>query len=116
MATPQPFSYQDFFAKNAPVTARATPRRAKYDFATAYPDPDTLPLDGLADALKQSLDRDGRDLAYYPNPAGHPPLRAFVADKLARAPARTLARFLTLPSGDRNMSSRAVAGAVSRPS
>ena len=84
MTTPQPFSYQSLFAKNVPVTSRSQNPRVKYDFAVAYPDPDTLPLDGLADALRQALEREGRDLAYYPHPAGHPPLRSLVAEKLAR--------------------------------
>lgn len=84
MAGSQPFSYKELFAKNAPVTARGTSRHAKYDFAVAYPDPDTLPLGGLADALKLALDREGRDLAYYPEAAGLPSLRQLVAEKLAR--------------------------------
>ena len=50
----------------------------------AYPDPDTLPLDGLADALRTALEREGRDLAYYPVAAGYPPLRELVAEKLRR--------------------------------
>ena len=48
------------------------------------PTPDTLPLDGLADALRVALEREGRDLAYYPVAAGYPPLRELVADKLRR--------------------------------
>ena len=62
----QGFSYESLFAKNAPVGVSSTWRRPKYDFAVAYPDPDTLPLEGLADALKTALEREGRDLAYYP--------------------------------------------------
>ena len=48
----------------------------------AYPDPDTLPLDGLADAVRSVLDREGRDLAYYTDPGGYLPLRQLVADRL----------------------------------
>jgi 2-aminoadipate transaminase len=84
MASSQPFSYEEFFARNVPVTARGANRRAKYDFAVAYPDPDTLPLDGLADAVRTVLGREGRDLAYYPDPAGLPSLRELVAEKLGR--------------------------------
>ena len=79
-----PFSYDGLFAANAPITTRAVNRHAKYDFAVAYPDPDTLPLDGLADALHTALQREGRDLAYYPVAAGYPPLRELVAEKLRR--------------------------------
>jgi len=84
MAGPQPFGYKELFAKNAPATARGTTRHAKYDFAVAYPDPDTLPLVGLIGALKVALEREGRDLAYYPEAAGLPALRQLVAEKLAR--------------------------------
>ena len=80
----QAFSYETLFAKNAPAGVMRTWRHPKYDFAVAYPDPDTLPLEGLADALKTSLDREGRDLAYYPTGAGLPSLRQLVVEKLAR--------------------------------
>jgi 2-aminoadipate transaminase len=56
--------------------------RGKYDFAIAYPDPGTLPLDGLVDSLKQALDEEGAGLALYPDVQGYPPLREFVAAKL----------------------------------
>ena len=38
------FNYQGLFAERAPITTRGANRHAKYDFAVAYPDPDTLPL------------------------------------------------------------------------
>ena len=49
MTTSQPFNYESLFAENVPVTARAANRRAKYDFAVAFPAPETLPLDELVD-------------------------------------------------------------------
>ncbi len=75
MAESERFSYEGLFSKNSAVGARGSTPRPKYDFAVAYPDPETLPLDGLASSLKEALDRDGKDLAYYPNPAGLPSLR-----------------------------------------
>ena len=78
------FSYDNLFAERAPITTRGANRHATYDFAVAYPDPDTLPLTGLADALRVALEREGRDLAYYPVSAGYPPLRELVAEKLQR--------------------------------
>ena len=78
------FSYESLFAARAPISRRGENRNAKYDFAVAYPDPDTLPLAGLADAVRVALEREGRDLAYYPVTAGYPPLRELVADKLRR--------------------------------
>ncbi len=83
MASPS-FSYESLFAQNVPVTGRAPNQKAKYDFAVAYPSPETMPLDGLVDAVREAMDREGRDLSYYPHPAGRPALREFLADKLAR--------------------------------
>jgi 2-aminoadipate transaminase len=80
----QGFSYDGLFAGSAPEPQTAgPPRRARYDFAVAYPDPDSVPLDGLADSLRDALQDEGRDLAVYPHPDGYPPLREFVAAKLA---------------------------------
>ena len=45
------FNYEGLFAERAPITTRGANRHARYDFAVAYPDPDTLPLEGLVDAL-----------------------------------------------------------------
>jgi len=84
LTTSQPFNYESLFAKDVPVTTRAASPRTKYDFAVAYPAPETLPLDGLVDSLRVALAREGDELAYYPHPAGMPALREFVADKLAR--------------------------------
>ena len=84
MSASQPFNYDNLFAENVPVTARAANRRTKYDFAVAYPAPETLPLDDLVDSLRDALAREGDELAYYPDPAGMPALREFVADKLSR--------------------------------
>ena len=80
------FSYKDLFAKSAPKDPprAASVARAKYDFAVAYPDPDSLPLDDLADSLKSALVEEGRDLAVYPHQQGYPPLREYVASKLER--------------------------------
>ena len=79
---PDKFSYEGLFAAGTPETPPGTTRHAKYDFAVAYPDPDTLPLDGLAEAVRSVLAREGRDLAYYTDPAGYPELRRLVAEKL----------------------------------
>ena len=83
MASPS-FSYESLFAQNVPITGSAPNQKAKYDFAVAYPSPETMPLDGLVDAVREAMDREGRDLSYYPHPAGLPALREFLADKLAR--------------------------------
>ena len=84
MATTGRFSYDELFSKDMPASPPSPFPTAKYDFAVAYPDPDTIPLEGLVDSLRTALDREGRDLAYYPDAAGLLSLRQLVAGKLAR--------------------------------
>jgi len=84
MTEAKSFSYSNLFASNAPISTRSENPHAKYDFAVAYPDPDTLPLNELIDSLRTAIDREGRDLAYYPSPAGLPSLRQLVSEKLLR--------------------------------
>ena len=79
---PEKFSYDGLFAAGVPEVVPGKTRHARYDFAVAYPNPDTLPLDGLADAVRSVLDREGRDLAYYTDPGGYLPLRELVAERL----------------------------------
>lgn len=79
------FSFEGLFAKNAPE-AREAPvaKRGKYDFAVAYPDPASVPFDGLVEGLKEAFAEEGDDLAIYSHQSGYSPLREFVAQKLAR--------------------------------
>ena len=79
------FSFEDLFAQNAaPPRTIGTTKRGKYDFAVAYPDPGSMPLDGLIDGLRIGLAEDGNDMALYYNSQGYAPLRQLVVDKLAR--------------------------------
>ena len=86
MAEHGEFNFQGLFSDRAPEagTGRGAARRGKYDFAVAYPDPASLPLEDLADGLRQALREEGRELAVYPHPEGYPPLREYVAEKLRR--------------------------------
>jgi len=78
-------NYDRLFASNAPEPQPiGAIKRAKYDFAVAYPDPGSLPLDELVGSLAKAVAEEGRDLAVYPHPTGYPPLREFVSEKLAR--------------------------------
>ena len=65
-----------------PVGGPANPG-APYDFGVAYPDPDSLPLEALVDCLREELAVAGRSLAHYPHPLGYPPLREWLAARLA---------------------------------
>ena len=80
----QRFSYDSLFSATSRDAPPGSFRHAKYDFAVAYPDPDTLPLAELVDSLKSGFEREGRDLAYYSDSSGYPELRRLVAEKLAR--------------------------------
>jgi 2-aminoadipate transaminase len=85
MPSAKTFSYQGLFAKSAPTPRpRGAARRGKYDFAVAYPDPASVPLDGLVDSLREALREEGQNLAVYENAQGYRPLREFVASKLAK--------------------------------
>ncbi|MCH7801353.1 MAG: hypothetical protein IIC24_07385, partial [Chloroflexi bacterium] len=87
MAESKQFSYEGLFAKNAPMPRAGgggAARRGKYDFAVAYPDPDSIPFDGLMEGLRQGLEEEGRDLALYAPAQGYGPLREFIAEKMAR--------------------------------
>ncbi len=83
---PKQFSYEGKFSSGSQDTPIRVVNHAKYDFAVAYPAPETQPLDGLVDALKMHIDSHGDDMArqmsYYPGPLGLPELRKFVAEKL----------------------------------
>ena len=80
------FSFDNLYSRRAPeARVRASMvKRGKYDFAVAYPDPKSIPFDGLIEGLQQAIREEGEDLAIYAHPQGYRPLREFVADKLAR--------------------------------
>ena len=69
-------------AAGGPVSLAAHPE-ARYDFGVAYPDPDSLPLRQLVECLAEELQTAGRSLAHYPHPLGYPPLREWLAERLA---------------------------------
>ena len=77
--------FNKILSKQAPpFRDRGELARGKYDFAIAYPDPDSLPIDGLVSALKEGLSDEGSDLALYPDVQGYGPLREYVSHKLKR--------------------------------
>ncbi|HMN28804.1 MAG TPA: PLP-dependent aminotransferase family protein [Caldilineaceae bacterium] len=85
MTVPSLFSYAGLFARqSAEARPMGVARRGKYDFAVAYPDPASLPLDELVAGLQEALAEEGRDIAIYGHPQGYRPLREYVAAKLAR--------------------------------
>ncbi|MDA1258724.1 MAG: PLP-dependent aminotransferase family protein, partial [Chloroflexi bacterium] len=77
------FNYTGRFSKDSVETATVNPAHAKYDFGTAYPPPETAPLDGLLEGLMDGLKREGHDLVYYPDSNGNLALREFTAQKLS---------------------------------
>ena len=77
--------WDDLLARSVPSepVARTAHPTALYDFGVAYPDPDSLPLDELVECLREELAVAGRSLAHYPHPLGYPPLREWLAGRLA---------------------------------
>lgn len=101
------FSYEGRFSKTSRETPVTRPRHAKYDFAVAYPPPETAPLDGLVEGLRQGLEREGRDLVYYIERNGNKPLRELTAQKLEADRGIKVSPdqvFLTAGSGEANYS------------
>ena len=84
MAERKTFSFEGRFARSAPEPRPAGAGRRKYDFAIAYPDPASIPIDELIESLGVALREEGRDLAVYPDLQGYPPLREFIAGKLVK--------------------------------
>jgi 2-aminoadipate transaminase len=81
------FSYETLFSEGSVDTPLNAGLHAKYDFATAYPAPETLPLDGLIQSLQAAVDTNATkvlaELAYYPHQLGALELREYTAEKLA---------------------------------
>ena len=78
------FDYTGLFSQTSRNKTPNTHAHAKYDFAVAYPDPESLPLNELVQSLQTALDREGKELAYYEDLVGLHGLRALVAEKLNR--------------------------------
>ena len=77
------FDFQGLFSDRAPgpIPFKEV-KRQKFDFAVAYPDPYSIPINELEDCLRLALNNEGRDLAVYPHLQGYPPLREYVSNKL----------------------------------
>jgi len=87
MNQPDQFTFDGLFSRNVVeqrMMGMGLGRKPKYDFAISYPDPSSLPLQGLMTALQQALAEEGPDLALYLSAQGYGPLREFIAAKLAR--------------------------------
>ena len=86
MTSTQKFSYDRLFSERSEPAPVRKVAHAKYDFAVAYPAPETLPMYGLIEALKAKVDSDGeqvaREMAYYPHVLGSPELREYTSAKL----------------------------------
>ena len=80
------FSYDALFSENSSDTPLSVVKHAKYDFAVAYPAPETLPMDGLIQALQTAVDSDSvktaEGMAYYPHQLGSQELREYTSEKL----------------------------------
>lgn len=87
MSQQELLNFEGLFSRNIVeqrVMGMGLMRKPKYDFAISYPDPQSLPLQGLQTALQQALAEEGPDLALYLSAQGYGPLREFIAAKLKR--------------------------------
>ena len=78
-------NYESLFSRDMPAEVESHPglqADTKYVFSVTYADPDTLPYDGLVDAVREAMRSDGRSLATYPPPQGHEGMRQLIADLL----------------------------------
>ena len=80
--TSKTFNFEKFYSKNSKEQEISSTVHAEYDFAVAYPAPETIPSKGLLQGLERGLEREGKDLAYYPDPFGSKELRNLVKEKL----------------------------------
>lgn len=56
--------------------------KTKYIFSVTNADPGTMAVEGLAEAMRTAMERDGLDLAGYPPQQGHEGLRQLIVDNL----------------------------------
>ena len=78
-------NYEKLFSKNLPAPVDMHPSSrvdTKYVFSVTYADPDSLPAEGLSDALRVAMRTQARDLAKYPPPQGHIGMRELIAENL----------------------------------
>ncbi len=81
------FAYIDRFAPGLPDPTPKFAGFPPFNFIGGHNDPEEIPRDALAEAASRVIRREGAALAMYNlgvGPMGYPPLRRFVADKLAR--------------------------------
>jgi 2-aminoadipate transaminase len=81
------FDFMPLLPAGLPAPAAKWTGLARYSFVGGNNDPDQVPVEGLTDAVKAVLRREGRTLATYglaSGPQGYLPLRQFLAAKLAR--------------------------------
>ncbi len=80
------FNYDAIFSKKSSDNPINIVSHAKYDFAVAYPAPETLPMDGLIQSLTTAMDTNSEkvsnEMAYYPHILGSVELREFTSQKL----------------------------------
>ena len=81
------FAYPELIVPGAPAPAPRFTGFPAYNFIGGHNDPERIPTAELAAAAAAVIAREGHRLAMYNlglGPQGYPPLREFVADKLAR--------------------------------
>ncbi|MEZ5802343.1 MAG: PLP-dependent aminotransferase family protein [Rhizobiaceae bacterium] len=87
MTDPDRIAYARSFASKLPPAKVREEVNRKYNFGTGHNDPDAIPVESFAEAARNVLRREGRNLAIYGlggSALGYKDLREVVADKLRR--------------------------------
>jgi GntR family transcriptional regulator/MocR family aminotransferase len=69
-------------AERVQKPAATSPLPDPIDFATLVPDEDLFPVEPFRMVLDKVLRREGKTLLQYEHASGHPPLRAYIAERL----------------------------------
>ena len=78
-------NYENLFSSRMPAPVKTHPglqADTKYVFSVTYANPQTLPADGLSDALRAAMRTQAPDLAKYPPSQGHIGMRELIAQNL----------------------------------
>ena len=81
------FDYSPLRARSAPEPTPLSGAKAgmpKFPFVMSYPDPANLPIMEAHAAMGEALAEVGHTTDVYPDAQGYPPLREYVAERLAR--------------------------------
>ncbi len=85
--------------QRVPSPTETTPHPDPIDFASLVPDEGLFPVEPFRVVLDAVLKREGKKLLQYGPAAGHPPLRRYIAERLAERGVRTTTENVLIVNG-----------------